>query len=445
MSNAPTKERTIAIVGAGFAGLIAARELEAAGHKTIILEARDRIGGRAWTEERLGHQLELGATWVHWMQPFVWTEVVRYGQTIYPSPHSEQAHWIAGGRKFSGTESDADDAQQHVQDLVFAESRNFFPYPHDPRHVLTDKGTDDDLRQRFIDADNKSVLDVLRDAGASQADLDVADGYWSAAFQGAAETGSSLMANHWAALSDHNMALLDEQTLRFKLTNGMKGLYESIAGDVSGEIRLNTPVVAIRHDPTEVALTLESGEVLRADAVVVTVPTAALRNVEFSPPLSPDQQLLVRDGSNSVGVKAWIEVAGHHSLLLTAPRPAPLTLLRTEKTTETSSILVGFGPDHTQVDLTSIESAQRCLDVWDLGLEVIGVAGHDWVADKWSGQTWSTPRKGQFLDGRNHFQTATGRLCFAGADWARGWNGVVVDGAIESAITSARSLMATLR
>lgn len=40
-----------------------------AGFDIEILEARDRIGGRAWTEERMGCPLELGATWVHWSQP----------------------------------------------------------------------------------------------------------------------------------------------------------------------------------------------------------------------------------------------------------------------------------------------------------------------------------------------------------------------------------------
>ena len=71
------KPKTVAIVGAGFAGLVAARELETVGIKTEIFEARDRIGGRAWTEDRMGHTLELGATWVHWMQPFIWTEIKR--------------------------------------------------------------------------------------------------------------------------------------------------------------------------------------------------------------------------------------------------------------------------------------------------------------------------------------------------------------------------------
>ena len=62
----------VVVVGAGFAGLTAARELSLRGHSVVVLEARHRIGGRTWTTERLGRTLELGGTWVHWTQPHVW-------------------------------------------------------------------------------------------------------------------------------------------------------------------------------------------------------------------------------------------------------------------------------------------------------------------------------------------------------------------------------------
>ncbi len=55
----------IIVVGAGMAGLIAARLLHDAGCQVTVLEARDRLGGRIWTDDRLGAPCDLGASWIH--------------------------------------------------------------------------------------------------------------------------------------------------------------------------------------------------------------------------------------------------------------------------------------------------------------------------------------------------------------------------------------------
>ena len=54
------------VVGAGFAGLIAARDLAKSGSSVLVVEARDRIGGRTWTAQVFGEEFEMGGTWVHW-------------------------------------------------------------------------------------------------------------------------------------------------------------------------------------------------------------------------------------------------------------------------------------------------------------------------------------------------------------------------------------------
>ena len=88
----------VIVIGAGFAGLTAARELSRRGHSVVVLEARDRIGGRTWTTERLGRTLELGGTWVHPTQPHVWAEITRYGLEVVASPEPQRAYWWAEGR-----------------------------------------------------------------------------------------------------------------------------------------------------------------------------------------------------------------------------------------------------------------------------------------------------------------------------------------------------------
>jgi polyamine oxidase len=63
-NNSEDKEQII-VIGAGIAGITAAKKLQAQGYRVIILEGRDRIGGRIWTDKSLGVPLDLGAAWIH--------------------------------------------------------------------------------------------------------------------------------------------------------------------------------------------------------------------------------------------------------------------------------------------------------------------------------------------------------------------------------------------
>ena len=56
---------TVVVIGAGMAGLSAARRLVTNGYRVIVVEARDRPGGRMWTDYSLGTAVDLGAAWIH--------------------------------------------------------------------------------------------------------------------------------------------------------------------------------------------------------------------------------------------------------------------------------------------------------------------------------------------------------------------------------------------
>lgn len=60
-----SRHKSIAIIGAGISGLAAAHALTASGATVTVYEARDRIGGRIWSDRSLGASVDLGATWIH--------------------------------------------------------------------------------------------------------------------------------------------------------------------------------------------------------------------------------------------------------------------------------------------------------------------------------------------------------------------------------------------
>jgi monoamine oxidase len=79
-------ETEFCIVGAGFAGLAAARSLTKAGRSVAVLEARDRVGGRVWTQHlEDGTEVDLGGTWLGPGEDRIYALVKELGVGIYKS------------------------------------------------------------------------------------------------------------------------------------------------------------------------------------------------------------------------------------------------------------------------------------------------------------------------------------------------------------------------
>src|SRR5580698_11546783 len=79
------KDRThdVVVIGAGMAGLTAARSLAEAGLKVLVVEANDRIGGRIWTRHVGDEAIELGAEFIHGRPPELWALIEEAGLETY--------------------------------------------------------------------------------------------------------------------------------------------------------------------------------------------------------------------------------------------------------------------------------------------------------------------------------------------------------------------------
>src|SRR5947209_1391073 len=79
----------VVVVGAGMAGLTAARSLAEAGLKILVTEAQDRVGGRIWTRHVRDEAIEVGAEFIHGKPPELWALIEEAGLEAYEREGSQ--------------------------------------------------------------------------------------------------------------------------------------------------------------------------------------------------------------------------------------------------------------------------------------------------------------------------------------------------------------------
>lgn len=420
----------VVIIGAGFAGLIAARELSHRGLRVTVLEARDRVGGRTWTDHRFGHDLELGGTWVHWVQPHAWAEMTRYGRDITRSPQAEVASWLsASGHPVSGTLDEfmalISEGQQRLIDDVGA----VIPRGVTPTEVMSPEQDRVSIQDRF------DALDLAPEA--RNANESVWVGHVNAPLS---DVGMS-SAYRWVAATGGHWELMHEASATYRVVGGMSAWTRDIADDVRGDILFDKTVRSVHQDDQGATVTCTDGTTFQSRFVISTLPVNAIDSVDWTPALPAVWKRISEERVASRGVKVWIRVAGRVPRFFAyANANDPISVLKAEFIEDESSVLVGFGPDHAAIDFTSVSEVQEAVDRAYPGLTVADVTLHDWMADPLSQTTWMTHRPGQLTRDLADLQQPHGVVHFATTDNANQWGGFI-DGAIESALRESRRII----
>ncbi|MCD1145362.1 FAD-dependent oxidoreductase [Kocuria sp. LUK] len=423
----------VVVIGAGFAGLTAARELSQRGHTVTVLEARDRIGGRTWLEDRMGRSLELGGTWVHWIQPFVWAEMGRYGIRPVAGPEFTTGYRRLDGQVVKGGAEEILELMDGANTALLAPAREIFPLPWEPLHnpVCTE-------------IDHITLAQAIDDLDLEPQVRELVRSFWALNFNGRLDEAAYTQALRWAAISNGNWMLMFEACATYKIDGGTRTLIEAIRADAEIDLHLNTPVTAVDQSEGRVSVTAADGTRFTAAAVVVTMPLGALGSVEFTPGLSAPKAKAAQRGQAGRGAKLWIKVAGRQERFVAfAPAESPLNFVQAEYFDADTTTLVAFGPDATAVPTDDVAAAQAMLDELVPGLEVLEVTGHNWVDDEYAGETWPMHYAGHLTECFEDLQRPDGRVFLAGADYATGWGGFI-DGAIESGLTAARRVQELL-
>ncbi len=414
----------VIVVGGGFAGVTAARECALRGRSVLLLEARDRLGGRTWSTQWDGHSVEYGGAWVHWHQPHTFSELTRAGLAVSMSEDSQRAHWHVGAERRSGTVAERDEIAQRGWDQFVDGVRDALPQPHAP---LTAIGA----LARF---DRLSIAGRLDELTLSEEERAVLAAELESLAHAPLQDAGAVSVLRWHALSGYSLKLTQETGGRVTIVGGTGALLAAIAGAAPFARRLGTPVAAVRRQGDRMEVETQDGAGFHARVVVVAVPLNVLGAIEFDPPLPEDKQRAIALGQASRGIKLMLVARGEPVLQNAIRAGHPFGYLGSEELDgDGSQLMIGFGPDATRCDAGDLPAVQRSLDEILPGYELVGATSHDWLADEFSRGTWAIHRPGWYEHHHAAMRRPEPGVVFAGSDLADGWAGFI-DGAIESGL-----------
>ena len=420
----------VIVVGGGFAGVTAARDCEKNGYRTLLLEARNRLGGRTWTTEFDGSSIEYGGAWVYNNQPFVWTEVQRYGLEIAETPGAvaDQMFLLANGERIA---MGADHLNEAVMGwMQYTEAvRSIVPRAYDLLHN----------REAALAADAISARAHMDSLELTPLQKAFCTGNVELISSGTAEAISYLDVLRFYMVGGSEFSNLMDSAARFKLKEGTSRLIELILEDGGADVKLSSPVRSIEDNGELVTVATQRGEKFRARAVVSTLPMNTMAGVNFKPAL-PDGVLdAARQRHPGRGVKIYLQVTGDVGNVATIAPGRPLNYMMTFEQAADHTLLVAFSSDPDSIDVYDDEALQKELQVHLPGAQLLASTHYDWNNDPYSLGTWATYRPGWAAALYDQFQRPSGRIQFASGDHGEGWRGTI-DGAIGAGVRAAAAI-----
>jgi monoamine oxidase len=428
----------IIVIGGGFAGVTAARNLSHLGYRVRLLEARDRLGGRTHVRRFLDtdRDIETGGAWFSGpIERFAHREVTRYGLSYKHDPEAKSYGHLLGGQRLEtplpiGADEVADFERMAVHLIKASQIL-------DPRIPV-------DLQPaKSFDITWNDFVDPL---GLPRQLRDLVDAWGLPTSGGLGSEDASVITHLWTtAFYNHSLVwwatMLDKQ-----LQEGTRTLIDAIIGDSNVDVRLETAVVRVEQDGGRVHVETADGTVLTADGVVVAVPVNLLRDIDFSPALSEDKIIGAGMRPETRGAKAWALVedappgfAGYG----TVEAGRGVTVITTQGEIDGAQLLFLLSPVgkregcDVQFDPCDRRQVDDAIQAYMPGARLIAHDAEDWNVEPYSRGAWGAFRIGQ-MEHLGGMRRPEGRLVFAGADIARGTLGI--DGAIESGSYAAATL-----
>lgn len=445
----------VVVVGAGLAGLNAARTLTDGGLTVVVVEARDRVGGRIEGGELEGAPVELGGTWLGEGHSEMYSLVEEFGLSTFPTWNDAGKMLFAfGGRQTRvGSHKGATPRLNPVALADLAQGLARYgklarsvdpakPWAHPKAHKLDGQTFESWIRRNLVTAVGRSYFRML------------ADGVYCAE-----ASDVSLLHTLFYTASNRDLETqisTDGGAQKDRVVGGSVLVAEHLAEGL--DVRLNSPVSSIAQSEDAVRITARGGEVFTGKRVIVAVPPLLAGRIDYDPILPAWRDQLTQKVPAGTVIKCFAAYpkpfwrdAGLNGQAVSDQGPVKVTFDVSPPEAEVG-LLLGFVEGGVARRWQRLPDEQRRREVLacferffgSQAANPIAYLEKDWSAEEFSRGCFGAHfAPGVLTSYGEILREPVSRIHWAGSEYATEWNGYM-EGAVRSGARVASEVLAVL-